>query len=427
MSIIDLANALIEWTQNHHPMSFARNALTPPFIQPTSPDDPQPNPADCPDCIHFVETAMTPDQEIQFVLDQVEKHLQAHPDNTLAILSPRNNRSFKFVDGLKNRNLPYVDSMLQSTNATRLSTGAIANILNYLADPKSSHKLSAAYRVWRRGERENEEKWKFHQKVSNIIRKVKRVEEYIWPASQDDWLSSFGDEQTDQLFVEELSAFRSVVQSWHSTVFLPIDQLILTISQNLFLDPAELALAHKLSSLMRQYSNSHPDWRLPEFTEELRSIAKNQRKYLGFSQDDSAFDPDRYPGQVVVSTMHKAKGLEWDAVFLTSMNNYNFPSGHEYDQYQPEKWFIKDDLNMEAESVSQLITILEDHPFDWYKPGEASLEARKEFIRERLRLFYVGITRARSWLMATWNTGRFSKNSPALPFQEMINFLEQKQ
>jgi DNA helicase-2/ATP-dependent DNA helicase PcrA len=370
---------------------------------------------------------MTPDQEIQFVLDQVEKHLQAHPDNTLAILSPRNNRSFKFVDGLKNRNLPYVDSMLQSTNATRLSTGAIANILNYLADPKSSHKLSAAYRVWRRGERENEEKWKFHQKVSNIIRKVKRVEEYIWPASQDDWLSSFGDEQTDQLFVEELSAFRSVVQSWHSTVFLPIDQLILTISQNLFLDPAELALAHKLSSLMRQYSNSHPDWRLPEFTEELRSIAKNQRKYLGFSQDDSAFDPDRYPGQVVVSTMHKAKGLEWDAVFLTSMNNYNFPSGHEYDQYQPEKWFIKDDLNMEAESVSQLITILEDHPFDWYKPGEASLEARKEFIRERLRLFYVGITRARRWLIATWNTGRFSKNSPALPFLEMINFLEQKQ
>ncbi len=426
-SIIDLANELINWTQNHHPMPFARSALTPPLIQPTSPDDPQPNPADCLDCIRLIEKAMTPDQEIRFVLDEVEKYLQEHPDKTLAILAPRNNRSFKFVDGLKYRKIPYIDNLLQSTNTTRLSTGAIANILNYLADPKSSQKLSAAYMVWRRGEREDQEKWKFHQSVSNLIRKCKRVEDYIWPSSQHDWLSTYDDEQTDQQNIEELTEFRKVVQSWHNTVFLPIDQLILSISQNLFLDPAELALAHKLSSLMRQYGNAHPDWRLPEFTEELTNIAQNQRKYLGFSQDDSAFDPDRYPGQVVVSTMHKAKGLEWDAVFLTSMNNYNFPSGHEYDQYQPEKWFIKDDLNLEAESISQLKTLLEDHPLDWYKPGEASRKARQEFIRERLRLFFVGITRARCWFTATWNTGRFNKNSPALPFLELINFLERKQ
>ncbi|MEA3326084.1 MAG: hypothetical protein U9R53_02065, partial [Chloroflexota bacterium] len=62
---------------------------------------------------------------------------------------------------------------------------------------------------------------------------------------------------------------------------------------------------------------------------------------------------------------------------------------------------------------------------DWYQPGKASIEARQEFIRERLRLFYVGITRARRWLTATWNTGRgFNKNAPALPFLELLNYLE---
>ena len=44
-------------------------------------------------------------------------------------------------------------------------------------------------------------------------------------------------------------------------------------------------------------------------------IAKNERRFLGFSDDDLGFDPEQYKGKVVVSTMHKAKGLEWDQGF----------------------------------------------------------------------------------------------------------------
>jgi ATP-dependent exoDNAse (exonuclease V) beta subunit len=55
----------------------------------------------------------------------------------------------------------------------------------------------------------------------------------------------------------------------------------------------------------------------------------------------------------------------------------------------------------------------------------SSLEARQEFIRERLRLLFVGVTRARRWLTATWNTGRLSnKNVPAAGFVALINDLE---
>ncbi len=194
------------------------------------------------------------------------------------------------------------------------------------------------------------------------------------------------------------------------------------------MNPVELALAHKLSSLLRQLNNAHPDWRLPEFTEELANIAQNERQYLGFSEEDEAFEPDRYPGKVVVTTMHKAKGLEWDCVFLTSLNNYNFPSGESYDQFQSEKWYLRDNLNLEAETIAQLKTLIERHPFDWYQPGSASFEARQEFIRERLRLLFVGITRARRWLTCTWNLGRSfnNKNVPALAFLELINYLEKK-
>ena len=43
--------------------------------------------------------------------------------------------------------------------------------------------------------------------------------------------------------------------------------------------------------------------------------------------------------------------------------------------------------------------------------------AREEYVSERLRLLYVGITRARRTLIVTWNTGRREgvRLEPALP------------
>jgi hypothetical protein len=108
-------------------------------------------------------------------------------------------------------------------------------------------------------------------------------------------------------------------------VTLPIDQLVLTLAQDVFTNPADLALAHKLALVLGKAANDHADWRLPELTSELAVIAKNERRFIGFSSDDSGFDPERHSGKVVVTTMHKAKGLEWERVHLMSVNNYDFP------------------------------------------------------------------------------------------------------
>jgi DNA helicase-2/ATP-dependent DNA helicase PcrA len=337
-------------------------------------------------------------------------------------------RGFKFADECQRRGIPVVDSLLRSTSSTRLSTSAIYHILNYLCDPRESTKLSTAYRVWRRKEREDEQRWPFFQEIAKLIKSCERVEDYLWPQTAHSWLDEVKDDSADAAVLDELVTFREVIQRWQNSVFLPIDQLVLTLSQDLFLEPAELALAHKLSVLLRQLSNAHPDWRLPEFTDEMKLIANNQRRFLGFSDEDSAFDPDRYPGQVVVATMHKAKGLEWDAVYLTAVNNYNFPSGEDYDQYQSEKWFARDHLNLEAEALAQLTTLTDGKALDWYQEGAATLEARQEFIRERLRLFFVGVTRARRWLTVTANSGRASaRNVQARAFLELINAWEKMQ
>jgi DNA helicase-2/ATP-dependent DNA helicase PcrA len=101
--------------------------------------------------------------------------------------------------------------------------------------------------------------------------------------------------------------------------------------------------------------------------------------------------------------MHRAKGLEWDRVYLMGVNNYSFPSGQPQDTYFSEKWFVRDGLNLEAEILAQLETLAGQE--DGYVEGVATEEARIDLVKERLRLLFVGLTRARQELIVTWNTG----------------------
>ena len=90
--------------------------------------------------------------------------------------------------------------------------------------------------------------------------------------------------------------------------------------------------------------------------------------------------------------MHKAKGLEWDRVYLMAVNSYDFPSAQPYDQYIAEKWFLRQSrqvqtggpLNLQAEALEQLKILAEardpagyiekraDHPLEHRPPRPES-------------------------------------------------------
>jgi len=415
-SIIALANRLIDWTRSEHPVTAAREALSLPHIRPTPPDDPQPNPPDAPEKVVLMTTAYTPQEEINAVVKSVaswaaaQAALPEEERETLAVLVPRNTRGFEVERMLEGESIPH-HSLLRSTPSTRKTAGALGNVLNYLADPTSARKLATVYRVWRRVETDEAEVLALRKEVAGLLRKCPHLEAYLWPHAEHDWLATL--EPTSAL-LEELAAFREQVCRWQEAVILPIDQLVLTIAQELFVAPAELAMAHKLAVVLRRAADLHPEWRLPELTQELASVARNERKFLGLSEDDTGFDPEKYRGQVVVATMHKAKGLEWDRVYLMSVNSYNFPSALPGDTYISEKFFVRDALNLEAEALAQLAALQPGG--EAYQEGAATLTARREYTTERLRLLYVGITRARRALVITWNTGKRGDQRPAIPF-----------
>lgn len=422
-SIIDVANYLVEWTQTSHPIERVRDALqAPPYIKLTPPNDPDPNPDDDPSKVHLVLNKFTPQAEIQQVVRSVGKWLPENQDATVAILVPRNHRGFEVVDALRSMGIDYVDSLLRSSSLTRTSAGALANILNYLSDPQSSRKLAKVYEVYHRNKRDDSDAWEVVRKTAELIRKLRMVENFLHPSPGEDWLKELASSGVEPQIIDALTEFREIVIRWQAAVVIPVDQIILSLAQDILTQPAELALSMKLSVLIRQAIQAHPSWRLPEFTNELGVIARNERRFLGFGEDDMGFSPERYKGKVVVSTMHKAKGLEWDRVYLMSVNNYNFPSGSQGDQYIAEKNYLRLGLNLQAEALAQLDTVGEINEFQWYEEGVATLDARIDYIRERLRLFYVGITRAKSELVITWNSGKNGNMHPARAFLELYDF-----
>lgn len=428
-SIIEMANFLIDWVRLEHPVPEARDALTLPYIVPAPPGDAQPNPADDPGGIQFNELKLRPEEEIRLLIDSLESWLPSHPDSTVAVLTCTNDYAAVVAEALKIRRIEYRE-LLRSTSPTRSAAGALSHVLDYLATPDSAPKLSQAYKVWRRAWRSDLARRPLFDYVAGSLRRLRNVEEYVAPfvpaASAGTLLDAVEPEDEESAeVISELAAFREVVQRWHSATILPIDQLVLTLSQEIFTAPADLALAHKLALVLRQTADENPDWRLPELVPTLNEIARNERRFIGFSADDAGFNPDDYRGVVIVSTMHKAKGLEWDRVYLMSVNSYDYPSNQPADRFISEKWFVRDGLNLEAEALAQLAAAGADQGVP-YSEGAATLQARLDYVRERLRLLYVGITRARRELLISWNTGRRGDAAPALFLMALWRWWQQR-
>jgi len=438
-AIIALANRLISWVMHEHPLHEARQALSPPYIEPAPRGDPQQNPPNDPAAIRLIGKKYSATEERDAVVKSVKGYLAAIanlPENekpTIAILVPRNDRGVDVIEGLRQHGIEAIE-MIASTSETRATAESLSHLLAYLADPTSAPKLATVYRVWRREWREENEKRELLKQVTALLQKMAKVEDFISPAfaptpaqgraSFNEWPESSADTRP---LLEELEQFRINVKRWLEAVTLPIDQLLLTLAADIFTRPSELALAHKLALVLRQAAEDHPDWRLKEFKDELQIIAKNERRFPGFSTDDTGFDPQHYRGQVVVTTMHKAKGLEWDRVYLMSVNNYDFPANQPGDHFIAEKWYIRNHLNLEAEALEQLNILLSNDEYSEYLEGEATRRARLDYVKERLRLFYVALTRAKRDLIVTWNTGRKGDSTPALALVALMGWWQDSQ
>ena len=416
--IIAVANRMIDWTTGCHPVVDARDALGLPHVSPTPPGDPQPNPPDTQAIVAFIDKPFTPEREAAAVADSVSRFLRANPEATVAVLAPSNHRAGDLVQAIRERGMRCVENLLASAGATRSVAEVVGHVLRALAEPGSAFALADCYLAWRRADRDDPKRWAAAEAGARRLRGCEALEDYLWPRLGRDWLA---EQDAD---AAELERFADLMRRWQGAAALPIDQIVLTLSQDLFDEPDELAVAFKLAVILRQAGRMHPRWGIREMIDELKAIARNRRRLAGFAPDQAGFDPAEHRGAVVVATMHKAKGLEWDRIYLTSVNAYDYPGDPDADRFIPEKWYVKDRLNAAMEACEEARCLLAGGE---YRRLEATYQARIDYIRERLRLLFVGITRARRDLILTWNTGQSGNVGPAAAFSALAEWWTERE
>jgi DNA helicase-2/ATP-dependent DNA helicase PcrA len=422
--IIEFANAFNRWVQNDHPNPSVREALTDPLIQPISAGDPQPNPPSSGRDVEVNTQLFTSAEEQNFLINEVKQYLENHPDHTVAVLALMNKRVSHLADEFKKAGLPVESGLMNIPEPTRLAVGALANILECLVHPESFKVLAKVFTVLYKAGNFKDLSEEELLEAARVILSTQSTQAFLYPITdtQESMLDSLGSEKIKA----SLKEFRAIVQHWHQALILPVDQLILTIGQNLHFDAFETATLFRIASMTREQSALHPEWGFSSINTQLKDIAKNTRNFRNFQSNDTGFNPDAHPGKVVVATMHKSKGLEWDKVFLTSLNNYDFPSGDPNDTYISESWAVRDSINLEAELLEafRAITQTGQPPKPW---GEAGLEARDLLASERLRLVYVGITRARKSLTISMNTGDKNRQKPAVILSVLKHLSENRE
>ncbi|MGQ9815408.1 MAG: 3'-5' exonuclease, partial [Candidatus Roseilinea sp.] len=195
----------------------------------------------------------------------------------------------------------------------------------------------------------------------------------------------------------------------------------LTVAHDVFRRDEDLAVAHALAVSLRRYLTANPQAQLGDLAEQLDDIAANRQKYMSDSLVEAGFEPA--PGVITVTTMHKAKGLEWDRVYLTSVDQIEFP--HDVSgAFRGEQWYLEG-RDPAIEARMQLRAL-----HDWATRGtpmpderELIRQARLEYIAERLRLLYVGITRARRDLIISYSRQRLGQpNKPALAIDALLEW-----
>jgi len=158
--------------------------------------------------------------------------------------------------------------------------------------------------------------------------------------------------------------------------------------------PGELVKAVLKSPYVDYLETEYPNWRERlEDLDQLAVFAAGYEKVGDFlaeiTLDDGVFGGSREIGgrrkehgdRIVLSTIHQAKGLEWDAVFVIHLNEPSFPN---------------------RKAVSE-----------------------KGGLEEERRLFYVAVTRARKWLFLSYpqamgsREGGFDYASPSLFLEEI--------
>ncbi|MBV9387073.1 MAG: ATP-dependent helicase [Chroococcidiopsidaceae cyanobacterium CP_BM_ER_R8_30] len=174
---------------------------------------------------------------------------------------------------------------------------------------------------------------------------------------------------------------------------LPQYHLISFLALTLNYDQAELATADKLAERVQQQTSGNSS--MAAMLTVLSEIVTSERFEPVETEDLEA----RYtrPGQLTIITMHKAKGLDWDYVFIPFLHENVIPGNF----WVPPQTQFLGDFSLPEVARAQIRAALHNE-FPLPDTTAAGKQAKYLKTAEEFRLLYVAMTRAKQllWMSA---------------------------
>ena len=202
---------------------------------------------------------------------------------------------------------------------------------------------------------------------------------------------------------------------------LPAYHLIPFLGLTLRYDQSELATADKLAARIAQQTLE--DSTLTAMLAALQELLSSER-FSAVEAEDTESQYTR-PGRLTIMTMHKAKGLDWDMVYLPFLHKRSIPG----EVWVPQQMQFLGDFALDEVARAQLRAHTHATYAHSYKPAPipdietAWQQASNLKKAEEYRLLYVAMTRAKKllWMSAarqapfTWSNPDNLQDAEASP------------
>ncbi len=368
---IAAANFVLEWVNQSQ---YAK--LEKPFrfqkIHPVESDDPQidanPEPFGKGVEIQFPQDI---EQTAQLIGERAKQLFQSNPNLSMAVLVRQHNQGKFICESLrewsKTHEIPIYD-VEQSDRRSRVPADMLA-ILQFIDRPHSPDHLKSALAVL--AERQI-------IKPQDLNALASAPEQFLYPTALDPELSTIAK-----------AAQAKCIGLLRAKLELPLYNLIPFMAMTLDYDQGELATADKLCDRLNQQLVGN--YTMASAIEALQEIVLSEN----FEAVEEENLEGRYmkTGQLTVISLHKAKGLDWDVVFMPFLHERIIPGK----LFLPESVKFLGDYTYPEVARAQIRAFIHQEPIP--DPAIAWEQCQMLKQAEEFRLLYVGMTRAKRLLV----------------------------